>query len=74
MSNHKNQKISLKSSLGPDLSKMLITLAIFKNAKEDDIFYLHVINILWPSIDERVKNLIEEYFGELKDEKEKEGQ
>ncbi len=72
MSEKKNQKISPKSSPGPDLSDMLVTLYVFKSARERDEFYFHVVNILWNAVDERVKDLIREYFNDLMDEDEKE--
>ena len=71
MSKKKNKGTSPKSSPGPDLSHMMITLAVFKSAKENDLFYYHVIQILWANVDEGVKDLIREHFGELMDEEEK---
>lgn len=73
MRNEKNLTSRKKESKpGPDLSHMMVTLAVFKSAKENDQFYYHVIQILWANVDEGVKDLIREYFGELMDQDEKE--
>ncbi|MCK5127895.1 MAG: hypothetical protein KAR42_16680 [candidate division Zixibacteria bacterium] len=72
MSNPKNQKISQKSSPGPDLSNMLITLALYKSGNENDVFYLHALNVLWAKADDGAKELIREYFDDLMAEKKKE--